>query len=956
MASITSAQTGLASATSTWVGGVVPVLGDKVTIAAGHVVTVDGTYSWGDDTTTALNINGTLAFSRTVSTQLTLRGLWVWGAAGKWDQGSEADPIPPNITSVFRPNDSAVLANGKYAAVVGSATGNRFSAWGAEKTKYTQTADTVIAGGSVFPIGPTAGWAVGDIVFFGPASDSASPASGGQTRAVTAVSVNSITVGAGLAEDSAMGRYIANLSRNVAVKPVVPTTVSLGAALNFVECGNVEFVNAGYNTSSVNAQSGLAFSAPPGRCNAKGLSVHNVLSVGGTNVLTVATTAAAIGASLGCEMSDITVHMAGAGSLSRGLGLIGGAKITRPIIGMCGTPTGPVGPTVNAASVTDILCLAVSAATASFWSGFNSSNITVSTEFTGGSFLGGGRVLGVVTSLAAAAGFVARGLDFGSVNGVASQADSFVFSSNIYYDFTLDSCSFPPQTSVSRTASNLSGISSSSQLVIYNRDNSPVVQERYTYGGQQYRDNSVRLRGTSSVRFDCWYAANPMTYSIPVKVAAGQTITVRGSMRVSATYGAATPPLVTLTGLGITPVVAIGPTAADAWQDYSITATNPNSYPGEFTLTYTGQSAANSTGAYCWFDGVPDSPWVDSVRHYGYVWDTNPYRVSDPRITLTEAAALALPVVVDHVAQTITIASTLTPREVFEAAIADLAQTANQGRAVHITSATGDTFATTYAVTGTINGPYTDATGLHVTISAPNLIAQTRVQLLDVGTGTEIHNAQMTADGFSLPLVWAADRTIRLRAGYAEGAVAKMPIEAVGVLTSSGLTFLDAQVDDVAYNAIGLDGGEMAEFAPDYPNLAINVTDPDGVTSVQRLYAWAAWSQTSELGIRLMFRAVQASDTANFQIDQSLVDAKLVNANTAPVMMVGGYLTRKDGSTVIAASSGSIQMDPGKAYVAAGNAAEVWAYASRTLTNGQLLLGSGERVLTLAGGEFVARE
>ena len=81
MATITSAQTGNASATTTWVGGIVPVEGDQVIIASGHTVTLDGTFIWGNDSVTettagaAILVNGILKASRSVSFSLTCKGL-----------------------------------------------------------------------------------------------------------------------------------------------------------------------------------------------------------------------------------------------------------------------------------------------------------------------------------------------------------------------------------------------------------------------------------------------------------------------------------------------------------------------------------------------------------------------------------------------------------------------------------------------------------------------------------------------------------------------------------------------------------------------------------------------------------------------------------------------------------------------------------------------------------------
>jgi len=160
MATITSNGTGggLASLGASWAGGVAPVADvDKVIIAATDIIEIDGVYSWGDDTTTALTVTGRLKFSRTVTTDLTIRGGLVITDAttAVFDMGTVASPIlcggsataarSAGITATLRLNKSAVLVLNKYGISVGF------------RSSFFQNGDVTAHRGNIMTAGISAG-------------------------------------------------------------------------------------------------------------------------------------------------------------------------------------------------------------------------------------------------------------------------------------------------------------------------------------------------------------------------------------------------------------------------------------------------------------------------------------------------------------------------------------------------------------------------------------------------------------------------------------------------------------------------------------------------------------------------------------------------------------------------------------------------------------------------------
>src|SRR5712671_1102654 len=129
-ATITSAQTGSWSTTTTWVGGVVPVAADSVIIAAGHTVTLNANKTITGVTINASGILATSTFTFGVSGNLVVNGtlsgtgvVTLSGAATNIDgTGSITNTANLTITAAHTILSTANLSFAGTFAITGAIT------------------------------------------------------------------------------------------------------------------------------------------------------------------------------------------------------------------------------------------------------------------------------------------------------------------------------------------------------------------------------------------------------------------------------------------------------------------------------------------------------------------------------------------------------------------------------------------------------------------------------------------------------------------------------------------------------------------------------------------------------------------------------------------------------------------------------------------------------------------
>jgi hypothetical protein len=163
------------------------------------------------------------------------------------------------------------------------------------------------------------------------------------------------------------------------------------------------------------------------------------------------------------------------------------------------------------------------------------------------------------------------------------------------------------------------------------------------------------------------------------------------------------------------------------------------------------------------------------------------------------------------------------------------------------------------------------------TVSAPNLLAGSRVRVYNTTDNVEMYNDVLAGAGFSQAFIYTSNKNITLTATYVNGATAKLGVSASGIFSASGATFLNTQTDDTVYDGYAIDGSTVTGFTPDYVNDDVNLSMAGDFLGAD-LYAWWVYNQSTEDGIRNFFGGITALDPGNLRINTSTISLFLDNS------------------------------------------------------------------------------
>lgn len=237
---------------------------------------------------------------------------------------------------------------------------------------------------------------------------------------------------------------------------------------------------------------------------------------------------------------------------------------------------------------------------------------------------------------------------------------------------------------------------------------------------------------------------------------------------------------------------------------------------------------------------------------------------------------------------------------------------------------------------------YTDVLGVErsipfvanqsVTISGAT--AGSRIQIYDLTSSTELYNGTPT-----FPYTWTdsspyvADREIRLRVAYVNGATAKEFIEAnIGTATEAdyALSYLVSQTNDFTYNQNAVDGSTVTGITIDDGTMLLELSE--STESWAHIYAYEMYWLSTSTGIQDLGQSITSPDPANYLMDSTVL--KIKNVSGSVTTLTGGWgrdPNTSDTMDIIDTSGDHLFANPPHvvAYATSGgsSAADVWSYS-----------------------------
>lgn len=175
------------------------------------------------------------------------------------------------------------------------------------------------------------------------------------------------------------------------------------------------------------------------------------------------------------------------------------------------------------------------------------------------------------------------------------------------------------------------------------------------------------------------------------------------------------------------------------------------------------------------------------------------------------------------------------------------------------------------------------------TVTISGATAGSRIQLYDLTADEELYNGTPT-----FPYTWTdtdqyvADREIRLRVAYVNGATAKTFIDTtIGTATEEepDITYLVNQENDEVYNDNAVDGSTVTDVDINDGTMRINVDT--GSISWKDLYAYEMYWLFTSAGIEDYGQAIEAVDQANYRVTGMVI--KNITSPSVPLELTGGW-------------------------------------------------------------------